>query len=81
MDVVGLRDRQGLRRLEVRSRGEVDVVAVVVEFEGSGTAAGGGGSYEDGVQLQDAGEAVRRSLLESHKSGERESCYIRYEHE
>ena len=69
MDVVGLRDRQGLRGLKVRRGGEVDVVAVVVEFESSGTAGGGGGSYEDCVQLQDAGEAVSNSL-ESHRFGE-----------
>ena len=74
MDVVGLRDRQGLRGLEVRRGGEVDVVAVVVEFEGSGTAGGGGGSYEDGVQLQDAGEAVSNSLG-SHRFGGTEQLH------
>ena len=74
MDLVGLRDGQSLRGLEVRRGGEVDVVAVVVEFEGSGTAGGGGGSYEDGVQLQDAGEAVSNSL-ESRSFGETEQLH------
>ena len=74
MDFVGLRDGESLRGLEVRRGGEVDVVAVVVDFEGSGTAGGGGGSYEDGVQLQDAGEAVRNSLG-SHRFGVTEQLH------
>ena len=74
MDVVGLRDGQRLRGLEVRRGGEVDVVAVVVESEGSRTAGGGGCSYEDGVQLQDAGEAVSNSL-ESYESDETEQLH------
>ena len=51
LDVIGLRDGKSLRRLEIRSGGEVEVVLVVVDFEGLGTAVGGGGSDEDGVQL------------------------------
>ena len=34
----------------------------MVDFEGLGTAVGGGGTDENGVQLQDTGKAVRESL-------------------
>lgn len=49
LDIVRLRDGESLRRLEVRGGGEVEIVSVVVDFEGSGTAVGGGGTDEDGV--------------------------------
>lgn len=49
LDIVGLRDGESLRRLEVGGGGEVEIVFVVVDFQGLGTAVGGGGADEDGV--------------------------------
>lgn len=44
LDVIGLGDCENLRGLEIRGRGEVEVVSVVVNFEGFGTAVGGRGT-------------------------------------
>lgn len=47
-----------MRGLEVRGGGEVEIVSVVVDFEGLGTAVRGRGTYQDGMELKNAGKAV-----------------------
>ena len=51
LNIIGLGDGKSLRGLEVRGGREVEVVHIVVDFESLGTAVGGGGTDEDGVQF------------------------------
>lgn len=53
-----------LGRLELGGGGEVEVVAVGEEVQGFGRGGVGGGADEDGVQADDAREAVSFQIHE-----------------
>lgn len=63
MDVVCLRELEGLGGLEVRCGAEVEVVAVEEDFEGFGCGVCCAGAEEDGVKADLAGKAANRNEI------------------